>query len=174
MVHIANPNYPTIRHQSRYDVSQPVEDFLVLRLVLFVILTGMAVAGCAVPNDPQVRYDLVKVGMTLRQVEQYFGPIEFTVLEYAAEQSRYVFDSDRLIAMSQILEKGESAKGFRVKSGMTRAQVISILGSPTSDCAKYPAADSGDYSFCFANGKIVSKEIEPPRIPPIPGHPLRR
>lgn len=144
------------------------------RLVLFAILTGMTVAGCAVPNDPQARYDLVKVGMTPRQVEQYFGPIEFTILEYGAEQSRYVFDSNRLITMSQILERGEVARGFRVQSGMTRARVVAILGSPTSDCAKYPATDGGDYSFCFANGKIISKEIEPPRMPPIPGYPLPR
>ena len=145
-----------------------------LRLVLFAILTGMTVAGCAVPDDTQARYNLVEVGVTPRQVERYFGPIEFTVLEYATEQSRYAFDSDRLIAMSQILERGQVSTDFRVKSGMTRAEVIAILGSPTSDCAKYPAGDGGDYSFCFANGKIVSKKIEPPLIPPMPGRALPR
>lgn len=149
------------------------------RVILPAILAGLTVVGCSSPADQRGRYDAIKVGMSAQDVERQFGPIKSVQLSY--ERSGYVLalEDGRLNQFSRVVTKpvaagqgGATEAWAPLKLGMSRDEIVALLGAPSTDCATYPLeaarwARSSGYTFCFGDGKVVSKAAhEVPRLEP--------
>lgn len=152
-----------------------------LRFVL-PVLFFTALVGCAATRDQKEGYELVKIGMTTKQVEGLFGPIEWRHLTYdrlekGGSDHRLEFQNDRLGNSYEVVKKGREAEPEVTKRGMMLAEVIAIMGPPTTNCAMFPFDDANSwtnsgYEICFVDGRVSSKQIiEPPRVPHHPPGP---
>lgn len=151
-----------------------------LRSILSALFIA-ALIGCAATRDQKESYEQVKVGMTVQQLERVLGPIEWRYLNYElvdGVRNGYLlqFEHDRLEFIAQMVKgRAETPETSRVERGMTRAAVVAILGSPTTDCAIFPFDDARNwtnagYEFCITNGRVSSKNIKeiprPPHLAP--------
>lgn len=150
------------------------------RLVLLVFVATLT--GCAGAIDQQKSYERVQIGMTPQQVERLFGPIEWRHLTYARLENggsdhHLEFQNDRLGNSYEIVKEGRDTEPEVTKRGMTLAEVIAIMGPPTTNCVMFPFDDAKNwtysgYEICFVADRVSSKQIvEPPRVPHHPPGP---
>jgi hypothetical protein len=128
------------------------------------ILIAVILAGLAHAADPEALYQLVEIGAPRLQVEAHFGAFDGSTLTYEPGGRQVMIgDDDRIAAEIP----GSEANEVRIPSGSTRRDVLSLLGRPAKECARYtvPSLD-GRYEFCFVDDRLISKAFSKAPTPP--------